>query len=299
MTRIAELLGGTAGGMAGRFSIELWPPRSDKSSAALDEALAQLVPLHPTFTSITYGAGGSTREKTHELVVRLHKDGSTVPMAHLTCAAHSRREVEQVLLRYREEGVENVLAVRGDPPLGAPGPLAEGELAHASDLVALAREIGAFCVAVAAHPEGHPDSPDRESDLRRQAAKIASADFAITQFFFRVEDYLSLTEELAARGVDKPVLPGIMPVTRVGSLVRMAAMNGSQLPAGLMARLESVPDRSEDLRRIGVEVATELGARLLSEGAPGLHFFTMNKATSTLEICENLGLGSSRVQGAR
>ncbi|HVB05677.1 MAG TPA: methylenetetrahydrofolate reductase [Acidimicrobiales bacterium] len=272
------------------LSFELWPPRTETAAARLAAALEGLAVLQPTFASITYGAAGSTRARTHELVLDLQRSGRLVPMAHLTCAAHTRAELAAALGTYAAAGVENVLALRGDPPLDATGTLAEGELAHAVELVELAKETGDFCVAVAAHPEGHPDSPDLASDRRHLAAKLAVADLAITQFFFELGDYLGLVSELSALGVDKPVLPGVMPITNVRTLSRMAELSGCAIPAHLAEQIAAAADRPDEVRKIGVEVATELCGKLLGEGVPGLHFYTMNEAAATLEVCANLGL---------
>lgn len=286
MTKISELLA------RGRcFSIELWPPRSEAAERRLEQVLAELEPLKPSFTSITYGAGGKTRDRTHELVVRLRHETSMNPMAHLTCAAHRVGELEDILTRYAEEDIENILALHGDPPLDADTALPEGDLGHAIDLVRLARGIDDFCIAVAVHPEGHPLSPDLATDRRFAAAKLDAADFAITQFFFRVEDYLSLVEDLSALGVDKPVIPGIMPVTSVRTMTRMAELSGTEIPPALAERLLAA-ERPEDVARIGTEVATELGQKLLAEGVPGLHIYTMNQSAATLAIYQSLGLGS-------
>src|SRR5581483_11681900 len=190
------------------YSFEFFPPRNNEAEVQLAATLAELEPLRPSFVSITYGAGGSTRDRTHGLVVDLLRSTTMTPMAHLTCAGHRRAELADILERYRSDGVENLLALRGDPAAGS-APSA-GELRHAIELVELAREIGSFSVGVAAHPEGHPDAPDRDTDRRHLAAKLARADFAITQFFFRCEDYVALVDDLAARGVDKPVIAGIM-----------------------------------------------------------------------------------------
>jgi methylenetetrahydrofolate reductase (NADPH) len=286
MARISDLLD------RGRaFSIELWPPRSETAERRLEAALAELEPLRPTFTSITYGAGGSTRERTHDLVVRLQHESSMTAMAHLTCAAHRREQLEEILVRYRDAGVENILALHGDPPLDADSDLPDGDLRYALDLVELARSVAPFCVAVAAHPEGHPRAPDRATDRRRTAVKLEAADFAITQFFFRLEDYLNLVESLSALGVDKPVIPGIMPITSVRTVSKMCELSGTEVPRSVTDRLEPVADQPEEVRRIGVEVATELGQKLLAEGVPGLHFYTMNQAAATREIYANLGLG--------
>jgi methylenetetrahydrofolate reductase (NADPH) len=286
MSRISELL---AGGRT--VSVEMWPPRNDAAGARLETALAEIeTSIAPAFYSITYGAGGSTRERTHELVVRLHNEFQGTAMAHLVCAAHSQEELSQILGRYAEAGVENILALRGDPPLDADEALRPGELEYAAELVELAKSVGNFCVAVAAHPEGHPSSPDLASDRRFLAAKLEVADFAITQFFFRSEDYLSLVEDLASLGCDKPILPGIMPITNVRTLSKMAQMSGCAIPEDLARRVEAAADDRAEIRRIGVEVATALGAELLDAGAPGLHFYTMNTSATTVSVCRNLGI---------
>jgi methylenetetrahydrofolate reductase (NADPH) len=283
---IAERLGG-------RFvSFELWPPRTPESAAALERALDALTPLSPAFVAITYGAGGSTRERTHDLVVRL-VDTPLLPLAHLTCAAHHRGELVELLQRYRDAGVDNLLALHGDPPLRSDAPLPEGDLRYAVELVRLARDIGFPCVGVALHPEGHPAAPSREADLGHQAEKLREADFGLTQFFHRAADYFALVEELQARGASAPVVPGIMPIVNVRQVERMAAMSGSSIPLELAERLQQVADDPDEVRRIGVEEATRLCRELLDGGAPGLHFYTMNRAAATLEVCANLGLAAS------
>jgi len=287
VTRIADLLG------AGRcFSFEFFPPKTDEAEAQLQQTLLELAPLRPSFVSITYGAGGTTRERTHDLVLGILQSTDMTPMAHLCCAGHLDDELRGILARYRDEGVENILALRGDPP--AELNLPPGDLAHAIELVAMAREIGSFSIGVAAHPEGHPASTDLATDRRHLAAKLAAADFAITQFFFRLEDYLRLVEDLAALGCDRPVVPGIMPVTNLSQVTRFAALSGAEFPADLAARLEAVAENPAEVRRIGVEVASELCRDLLEAGAPGLHFYTLNRSTATREIFANLGLSASR-----
>src|SRR5919199_6296705 len=184
----------------GRFvSFELWPPRTPESAAALEDALAELSPLGPAFVAVTYGAGGTTRERTHDLVVRL-VDSPLLPLAHLTCAAHHREELVALMQRYRGAGVDNLLALHGDPPLAATEPLPEGDLRYAVELVRLARELGFPCVGVALHPEGHPAAPTPAADRRHQAAKLREADFGLTQFFQRARDYFALVDELASGG---------------------------------------------------------------------------------------------------
>jgi methylenetetrahydrofolate reductase (NADPH) len=270
------------------LSFEFWPPRDEQRFA---EVLEQLGSLAPDFVSVTYGAAGSTRERTHDLVAFL-QESSFLPVAHVCCAAHRRQELVDLLDRYRGEGIDNILALRGDPPLDARAGLPEGELRYASELVELVRAVGDFSVGVAVHPEGHPDSGGvLDVDLDRAAAKLRSADYAITQFFFRVEDYFRLVDGLSARGVDKPVVPGIMPIDRITQVTRMAEMSGATLPPELLARLEGARHDADEVRRIGVQVATELAQKLQAGDVPGLHFYTMNRSTSVLEVCANLGLG--------
>jgi methylenetetrahydrofolate reductase (NADPH) len=287
MTRIAEVLA------EGRcFSFEFFPPKTEDAEEQLQKTLQELAPLRPSFVSITYGAGGTTRERTHDLVLGILRSTDMTPMAHLCCAGHGADELRAILARYRDEGVENILALRGDPPaeLGLP----PGDLAHAVELVQLAREVGSFSIGVAAHPEGHPASPDLASDRRHLAAKLAEADFGVTQFFFRLDDYLRLVDDLAGLGCDRPVVPGIMPVTNLSQVTRFAALSGAEFPADLAARLEAVAENPAEVRRIGVEVASELCRDLLEAGAPGLHFYTLNRSPATREIFANLGLSASR-----
>jgi methylenetetrahydrofolate reductase (NADPH) len=215
---------------------------------------------------------------------------SLVPMAHLVCVAHSRLELADILVAYRKAGVENLMALGGDTPVGpVAGP---GELRHAVELVELARAIGGFSIGVAAHPAGHPDSPDLASDRRHLAQKLTLADFAVTQFFWEVDEYRSLVDALAALGCTKPVLPGVMPLETLRSVPRMAQM-GAAVPDWLVERLQAA-ERSggaDGVRHEGVAVATELCRQLLAAGAPGLHFYTMNRSSATREIYAELGLG--------
>ncbi|MTV24562.1 5,10-methylenetetrahydrofolate reductase [Nitriliruptoraceae bacterium ZYF776] len=285
VARIDELLGG-----APTTSFEFFPPKTLAGEQALRQAIKELEPLAPSYVSVTYGAGGSTRQRTHDLVVDLLRTTDLTPMAHLTSVGHRRDELTEILARYRDAGVQNILALRGDPPRGEDG---WWELEHAVELVHLAREVGEgrFAVGVAAHPEVHPLATDRGSDRRHLAAKLQAADFGVTQFFFRCEDYLAMVEDLAALGCDTPVVPGIMPVTAVGQIVRMAEMSGAAFPDDLAERLYAVEDDQAAVRAIGVEVATQLCQDLLDAGAPGLHFYTLNRSTATREIHANLALG--------
>jgi methylenetetrahydrofolate reductase (NADPH) len=284
VARIDELLA------AGRtYSFEFFPPKTPAARTTLAHTLQELQPLEPSFVSVTYGAGGSTREWTHELVAGMLHTTTLNPMAHLTCVSHTRLELAEILVRYRRAGVENVLCLGGDPPRDR-SDLAPGELAHASELVHLARAIGGFSIGVAAHPLTHPSSPDRASDRRWLAAKLEEADFAITQFFFRLDEYERLRDELDALGCRKPVVPGIMPITNMSSVARMGELVGYPVPPEVVARFDGLDDDPDAVRREGVAVATELCVGLLAAGAPGLHFITLNQSRATREIYAQLGL---------
>lgn len=290
MAKISEVI---AQSKKPTFSIELWPPRSEASAQKLEEALPLLETLHPTFTSITYGAGGSTREKTHELVTRIRRETLIEPMAHLTTAAHSADELRKILERYLGVGVQNILALRGDPPLDAQEDLSPGELTHAIELVELVRSVGDFSITVAAHPEGHPMSPDIATDRLMLAKKLEAADMAITQFFFEIDDYFELVDSLTALGVTKPILPGIMAPTSIRTLEKMALLSGAKIPPRVRERFEFAQKNADDFRAVGVELAVELATALLEGGAPGIHVYTMNEASTTVEIYRSLGLSSS------
>lgn len=285
MSRIADLLA------AGRtFSFEFFPPKTDAAQLTLGRTIAELETLRPSFVSVTYGAGGSTRQRTHDVVAWVRKETPITPMAHLTCQGHSRAEITAILDNYASAGIENILALGGDPPKE---PTEAGPSAYrfATDLIEDVAVGERFSIGVAAHPEVHPRSPDRTTDRDRLADKLRVADFAITQFFFDVQHYTRLMDELDERGVDKPVLPGVMPITNTGPIMRMAAMNGTVVPPAVLDLLDGVDDPAE-IRRIGVELATRLCAELLDAGAPGLHFYTLNSSTATREIAANLGLAT-------
>lgn len=284
---IRELLG------RGRrsFSFEFYPPRGDGGEALLWRAVRELEPLQPAFVSVTYRAGASA-DRTTRVVERIARETSLTAVAHLTCAGASTNDLRSVVRDYADAGVRNVLALRGDPP-GGPDrdwrPHEDG-LAHAVDLVGLLHAEGDFCVGVAAFPEGHPESPDRETDVERFVAKVAAGvDFAVTQFFFHAGDYFGFVDRVRAAGCDVPVIPGVMPVTNVAQIQRLAALSGAQFPPELAARLRAVEDDPEKVRAIGVQVACDLCRELLAGGAPGLHFYTLNRSTATREIYERLG----------
>jgi methylenetetrahydrofolate reductase (NADPH) len=285
VTRIADLL---AAGQT--FSFEFFPPKNDAELATLARTISELQPLSPSFVSVTYRGGAASRQRTFDLVSGILHTTSLNPMAHLICVAHTRLELAEILVSLRKAGVENLMALGGDPP--ADPDAGPGELAYASELVELARAIGGFSVGVAAHPAGHPRSPSNSSDRDFLAAKLEMADFGVTQFFFEASDYQGLLRDLEARRVRTPVLPGILPVTSIGTLGRLGAM-GAAAPEWMEAVLHRAHEAggADAVRREGVRLATELCAELLELGVPGLHFYTFNTSSATREIYAALGLG--------
>lgn len=282
MARIADLLeAGTT------YSFEFFPPKNEAGWLSLGRTIAELEPLAPDFMSVTYGAGGSTRTRTADLVSWVRRQTSVPPMAHLTCQGHTRRDIRDILIDYKAEGVENILALGGDPPSG--DETTPSDYRYSAELVEDVAGHEAFSIGVAAHPELHPRSPDRESDRRHLAAKLRHADFAITQFFFEIDHYVSLVEDLAALGIDKPIVPGIMPVTNLAQVSRMANMSGAEVPRWLTERVDKAGDDADEATRIGVEIAAELCSQLLEAGAPGLHFYTLNRSGATRAIYDLLG----------
>ncbi len=286
-TTIRELL---AGGDRS-YSFEFFPPKNDQGEQQLWRAIRELEMLTPTFVSVTYGAGGSTRDRTVRITGRIAAETTLTPVAHLTCVGHSRAELRSVIGSYADAGVRNVLALRGDPEGGPNQPWTAHPdgLNHADELVELVRTLGEFCVGVAAFPEGHPEAVDLDSDAEYLVRKAeAGADFAITQFFFDADDYFTLIERAGRFGCEIPVIPGIMPVTNVRQIQRFAALSGAGFPEALAERLTAVEDDPAAVRAIGVEVATDLCVKLLAGGAPGLHFYTLNRSTATREIYSNV-----------
>lgn len=275
-------------------SFEFFPPKDDVSEAALWDAIRRLERVRPDFVSVTYGAGGSTQDRTVRVTERIARETTLTPLAHLTCVGASVQDIRRVVGQYAAAGVRNILALRGDPP-GDPGGewVAHPEgLDHATDLVALVRTLGDFTIGVAAFPDVHPASPDLDHDVEVMVRKAdAGATFAVTQMVFDAETYLRLRDRVAERR-DLPITPGLMPVTNLKQITRMSQLMGTPLPPAVVNRLEAVAGDAEAVRAVGVEIATELAQRMLSEGAPGLHFITMNRSTATLEVHDNLGLGA-------
>ena len=272
------------------ISFEFMPPKDEAGVEQLWAAIRDLEPYRPTFVSVTYGAGGTTRDTTVAITGRIARETSLRAMGHLTCVGHTRAELLEILRSYRDAGVRDVLALRGDP---TEGPRAEwtptpGGLTYASELVALAHETGDFSIGVAAFPEAHPSAASKDADARVLVAKAeAGAEFAVTQLFFRASDYADLVARVRALGCDIPILPGIMPITNLRQVTRMAELSGADLPDEVVSRFDGLEEPA-DVRRVGVAVATELCEQVLDLGAPGLHFFTLNRSKATLEIFEAL-----------
>ena len=278
------------------FSFELFPPKTDEGERILWQTVREIEMLRPTFVSVTYGAGGSTQDRTVRLTGEIAEQTTLTPVAHLTCVGSSEDDLRGVVAQYAAEGVNTILALRGDPPTGLNTPWVphpEG-LDYAVELVRLIRSLGRFSVGVAAFPEGHPESPDLDQDARVLAMKQeAGAEFAITQLFFDVADSERLVERAAAHGCSMPIVPGIMPVTNVSQIERFAQLSGAAFPTSLAERFSAVGDDPDGVVRLGVEVAAEMCQRLLDGGAPGLHFYTLNRSHSTIEVYEALGLGAA------
>ena len=275
------------------FSFEFFPAKTDLGEERLWQAIRELEALQPTFVSVTYGAGGSTRERTVRATAAIARETSLLPMAHLTCVGATVDEIAEVILQYQEVGVSNILAIRGDPPGGLNQPWTPhpGGLDHADELVALIKRLGSFTVGVAAFPEGHPEAADVDEDARSLKRKQdAGADFAVTQFFFDSADYFRLRDRAAEYGVTIPIVPGIMPVTDIKQIKRFAELSGAAFPVELETRFSQVAGDPQAVRDLGVQVATEMCSGLLAGGAPGLHFYTLNRSTATREIYAALGL---------
>ena len=272
------------------FSFEFFPPKDDDGFDQLFQTIDRLKSWSPAFVSVTYGAGGSTRSKTIDLVGRIKNEIGLESMAHLTCVGHSSDEIRSVLDTLQDKGVDNVLALRGDPPQGDTNFVKpENGFGFASELVEFTRQQFPFCIGVAGYPEGHPECSDLGQDLVHLKNKILSgASFVVTQLFFDNKFYFEFVNNLRGIGVEVPVIPGIMPILNLNQIKRFTKMCGATVPADLLARLESVQDDPESVREIGIDHATAQCENLLSQGAPGIHFYTLNRSRATLSILERL-----------
>ena len=272
------------------YSFEFFPPKDVEGEARLWAAMSQLESISPDFISVTYGAGGSTRDRTIRITSEITARTHIPTVAHLTCVGSTRAELIEILSKYRDAGIKSILALRGDPTGGprATWTATDGGLNHADELVSLAAEFGGFTIGVAAFPDGHPAS---EGDFAKDIAVLLEkerrgATFATTQFFFDAHKWSALVEALERKGSSLPVIPGILPVTNVAQLKRMSDLSGTPVPPELVRAVEKVADQPDAVRKIGVEFATELCKNLIDAGAPGLHFYTMNTSTATREIFE-------------
>ncbi|SDN60587.1 methylenetetrahydrofolate reductase [NAD(P)H] [Allokutzneria albata] len=285
------------------FSVEFFPPKDAEAERQLWRAIRELEPLDPAFVSVTYGAGGSSRDRTIRVTGRIAQETTLTPVAHLTAVNHSVAELRNVIGSYASVGVRNILALRGDPPGDPNGEWVKHPqgLTYAEELVRLIRGLGDFCVGVAAYPFGHPRSADLDTDAEFFVRKLrAGAHYAVSQMFFRVEDFLRLRDRIAARGIDLdevPLLPGLMPIRSVKGIQKMAEMANTEIPPEVIARVEPYAGNLESVRAVGVDIATELAERLLAEGLKQLHFYTMNRSNSTVQVLDRLGLLPARARG--
>jgi len=270
------------------YSFEFFPPKDPEGEERLWVAMTQLESIAPDFISVTYGAGGSTRDRTIRITSEITARTHIPTVAHLTCVGSTRDELIEILGKYRDAGIKSILALRGDPTGGprAPWSPTEGGFNHADELVTLAAEFGGFTIGVAAFPDGHPASNgdfDKDVDVLIEKER-RGATFATTQFFFEVDKWKKLVDKLSAKGSALPIIPGILPVTNVKQLNRMAELSGTPIPVHISDSFSKVEDNPDDVRKLGVEIATQLCQELLDAGAPGLHFYTMNTSSATREI---------------
>jgi methylenetetrahydrofolate reductase (NADPH) len=281
-----------ADGSKPTFSFEFFPPKDAEGEARLWSAIEGLESIEPDFISVTYGAGGSTRDRTIRITSEITAHTKVPAVAHLTCVGSTREDLIEILGKYREAGINSILALRGDPVGGPRSPwvTTPGGFDHSDQLVSLAAELGGFTIGVAAFPDGHPASNgDLQLDIDVLLEKERrGATFATTQFFFEAEKWIELVEKLQARGSTMPIFPGILPVTNAKQLSRMAELTGTPLPKKLIESLAKVEDSPEDVRKVGVDIATEMCEKLIAAGAPGIHFYTMNTSTATREVFERI-----------
>jgi len=269
------------------FSFEFFPPKDAEGENVLWRSISELETLRPTFVSVTYGAGGGTRSRTIGITRRIARETTMLPMAHLTCVGHTTDELSAIVDELSEAGIRNLLALRGDPPggPGTPWTSTPGGLEYASALVAFLKNAADLSVGVAAFPEGHREAASLDDDARVLKVKYdAGAEFAITEMVLRAEDYLALVDRAARVGADLPIVPGIMPIVNLGSMRAMVRLSGRQMPAETLDRILPLADDPRALRAEGIAIATELCERLLACGAPGLHFYTLNRSKATREI---------------
>lgn len=280
-------------------SFEFFPPKTDAAEANLWSAIRRLEPLNPAFVSVTYGAGGSTRERTHRTVQRIISETALRPAAHLTCVEASRAEVDEVIEGYKAIGVDHIVALRGDPPGsagigGAYTPRTDG-YANATELTAALSRIGGFEVTVGAYPEKHPESPSIDHDIEVLKAKVdAGATRAVTQFFFDIEAFLRFRDRVRAAGVTIPLIPGVMPVSNFAGLKRMTAACGAALPDWLASHFDGLDDDPETRKLLAASIAAETCARLQEEGFSDFHFYTLNRAELVYAICRVLGVRETK-----
>jgi methylenetetrahydrofolate reductase (NADPH) len=280
------------------FSFEFFPPKTPEDDRLLWTTIRELEPLRPDFVSVTYGAGGATRDHTIEITEQLASDTTLLPVAHLTAVGHSIAELRAIFGRLADAGISNVMALRGDPPGDPMGEWVQHPdgLAYAGDLVELLRAHGDFTVGVAAFPYKHPRSASIEDDTAYFVAKCRrGAEYAITQMFFDAEGYLRLRDRVAAAGCDVPILAGLMPVTNMGIIARSEQFTGAPFPAELGARFAAIADNPKAVRALGIEESSKLAQRLLDEGVPGIHFYTLNRSKATREVWQNLTASSVSV----
>jgi methylenetetrahydrofolate reductase (NADH) len=287
--RIDEII---AGGDGPVFSFEFFPPKSDEGEQNLYRALQDLRTLEPAFVSVTWGAGGSTREKTIGIVSRIRADHDLEAMAHFTCVGATREDLHASLRQMQAAGIDNVLALRGDPPQGETRFVAtEGGLTQSAELVRLVSEGYPFCVMGACYPEGHPEAPDLATDLEHLKAKVeAGARVLITQLFFDNARYFEFVDEARAVGIDVPIIPGLMPITNAEQIKRFTSMCGATIPPALLEALDARRDDPEAVVELGVSYATGQATELLAGGAPGIHFYTLNRSPATRAILTALRL---------